>query len=431
MTDTHWRERKDSRKVSVVKGRMLSHSDDIYLRRMPVFGVFFAHHYNPTVMGIEIVECVTAGQRRRFIDFQWEIYKGDPHWVPPLISDRTRFFDKTRNLFFKHSDAALFLALRDGRPAGTIAAIHNTRHLAKWHDGAGFFGAFECVDDQAVASALFDAARNWLRPRGLTTLRGPTTLSLNDECGLLIEGFDSEPMVLMTYNPRYYAGLIEGYGFQRAQDLYAWWITPEGGQSVVDGRFGRIAAKAAARGKFTIRHVNLKRVREEFQHVKEVLYSGPWEQNWGHVTPTDEELEHLVLELAKIADEELVLIAEIDGQAVGVAAAIPNVNTPLRLAYPRPGVPELWTLAKFFWYRRKNVKSMRFLVLGVLASHRMSGIDSMLAVRMNALVHKKGFIGTECSWVLESNDAMNRIAELGSGKIYKRYRIYDIAIGDS
>jgi hypothetical protein len=379
-------------------------------------------------MSLQIVECVDAAQRRQFIDFQWEIYKADPYWVPPLINDRVRFYDKSRNLFFKHSDAAFFVAQRAGRVVGTIAAIHNTRHLEKWADGAGFFGAFECINDADVAQALFMAATAWLRARGLTVMRGPATLSLNDECGLLIDGFDSEPQVMMTYNPRYYQNLIEGFGFKKAQDLYAWWITPEGAQSVVDGRFGRIAEKAASRGKFSIRHVNLKKVRDEFQHVKNVLYSGPWEKNWGHVTPSDTELEHLVLELAKIADEELVLIAEIDGKAVGVAAAIPNVNTPLRMAYPRPGTPELWTLAKFVWYRRKHVTSMRFIVLGVLPEHRISGIDSMLAVKMNALVHRKGYSGAECSWVLESNDAMNRIAELGSGKIYKTYRIYDLPL---
>jgi hypothetical protein len=381
-------------------------------------------------MGIEIIECVTAGQRRDFIAFQWEIYKGDSFWVPPLMSDRIAFFDKSKNLFFKHSDAALFLALRDGQPAGTIAAIHNTRHLARWNDGAGFFGAFECKNDQSVANALFDRAKAWIEARGLSILRGPTTLCMNDECGLLVDGFDSEPMVLMTYNPRYYENLITGYGFKKSKDLYAWWISKEGAKGVVEGRFGRIAAKALERGKFTVRHVNLKIVQQEFEHVKAVLYSGPWEQNWGHITPTDEELKHLVLELAKIADEELVLIAEIDGQAVGIAAAIPNVNHALRLAYPRPGTPEFITMAKLGWhlYARKRVDSMRFLVLGVLATHRMSGIDSILAVRMYEAMAGKNMLGAECSWVLEDNDAMNRVAQLGSGRIYKTYRLFDLPL---
>ncbi len=381
-------------------------------------------------MAIEIVECTTPAQRREFIAFQWEIYKDDAFWVPPLMSDRTAFYDTSKNLFFSHSAAALFIAKRDGKAVGTIAAIHNTRHLARWNDGAGFFGAFECINDQTVANALFAQAKTWLASRGLSIMRGPATLSLNDECGLLVDGFDSEPMVLMTYNPRYYEQLITNYGFAKSKDLYAWWIAREGAKEVVDGRFGRIAAKAQERSKFTVRHVNLKIVEREFDHIKEVLYSGPWEQNWGHVTPTDSELKHLVLELAKIADEELVLIAEIDGKAVGVAAAIPNVNHALRLAYPSPRTPELLTLAKFAWhlYARKRVDSMRFIVLGVLATHRMSGIDSMLAVRMYETMARKNMRGAECSWVLEDNDAMNRVAQLGSGRIYKKYRLFDLPL---
>ena len=379
-------------------------------------------------MGIEIVEAVTAAQRSEFIHFQWEIYKDDPHWVPPLLSEREAFYDKSRNFFFKHSDAALFIAYRDGVAAGTIAAIHNKRHNAKWNDKVGFFGAFECHNDTEVAHALFGAAETWIAARGLNVLRGPTTLSMNDECGLLIDGFDSEPMLMMTYNPAYYVDLVERNGFGKSMDLLAWWVTLEAGDKAVNGRFGRVAEMAQKRSKFTVRHVDLKRIDEEFEHIKGVLYSGPWEQNWGHVTPTDEEMRHLVHNLKQIADAELVLIAELDGKAVGVAASIPNVNAALRKAYPKPGFPEILTLLKFVWHRRK-VNTMRFLVLGVDAAHRMAGIDAALAVKTYEVRLRTGYVGAECSWILESNDAMNRIIELGGGKVYKRYRLYDRPVG--
>jgi hypothetical protein len=375
-------------------------------------------------MAIQIVEAATAGQRREFIHFQWEIYRDDPHWVPPLLSERNAFYDKSRNLFFKHSDAALFLAYRDGALVGTIAAIHNTRHNAKWNDKVGFFGAFECRNDEEAARALFDAAENWIAARGLNVLRGPATLSLNDECGLLIDGFDSPPVLMMTYNPRYYADLIERSGFAKSMDLLAWWVSMEQGGKAVADRFGRVAQMAQKRGKFTVRSVDLKRIDEEFEHIKGVLYSGPWEQNWGHVTPTDEEMSHLVHNLKQIADQELVLIAELDGKAIGVAASIPDVNEALRKAYPRPGTPEIFTLLKFLWHKR-SVKTVRFLVLGVDATHRMAGIDAALAVKTYEIMLRKGYVGAECSWILESNDAMNRIIELGGGRVYKRYRMYD------
>jgi hypothetical protein len=379
-------------------------------------------------MAIEIVECTTASQRDAFIAFQWEIYTGDRYWVPPLMSDRRRIYDKAKNEFFQHSDAALFLAKRDGKIVGTIAAIHNTRHNAKWQDKTGFFGAFECIDDPAVAAALFDAAKAWLKARGLDTLRGPATLSLNDECGLLIDGFDGEPQPMMTYNPPYYRKLVEGYGFAKSMDLFAWWIAVEDGDAAVKRRVGRIADMAQRRGKFTFRHIDIKRVNAEYEHARNVLYAGPWEKNWGHVTPTEPEMRHTLHGLAQIADPELTFFAEIDGKCVGVGACLPNVNRPLRAAYPHPKTPEWWTVLKFLWYRRTMVNSVRFLVLGVSEEHRMSGIDAAIAVKMNEALKRKGFTGAECSWILESNDVMNRIIEAGGGKIYRTYRLYDLKI---
>ena len=333
---------------------------------------------------MEIVECVTPAQRREFIEFQWEIYKGNPYWVPPLLSDRDSFYNPDKNLFFKHSAAAMFMAREGERILGTIAAAHNTRHLEKWRDGVGFFGAFECVNDVAVATALFAKAGAWLKARGLSVMRGPATLSLNDECGLLIEGFDGEPQVLMTYNPPYYAALVEAQGFKKSMDLLAWWADLKEIQPLVEGRFFRVANLVQKRGKFTLRTINLKDIDKEFAAIKGVLYSGPWEANWGHVTPREDEMNHLIHQLAQFVDPELVIVAEIEGKAVGIGAVLPNVNHALRAAYPKPGTPEFWTLLKFLAFSKtrlfpKNaVDTARFVVLGVLPEHRMSGIDAVI-----------------------------------------------------
>jgi hypothetical protein len=377
---------------------------------------------------IEIIECTTKAQRRQFIEFQWEIYKGDAYWVPPLISEREAFYDRTKNPFFEHSDVAMFMAARNGKIVGTISAILNNRHVEVHHEKVGFFGSFEAINDATVANALFDAARAWLKARGMEAMRGPATLSANDEYGLLVEGFDSEPQVLMTYNPRYYLGLIEQYGFTKAMDLYAWWASTEKASELILGkRFEQIAEKVMKRGKFTVRHANLKNLATEVAALKKI-YNKAWAANWGFVPLTDHEIDHLVKNLGQFADQDMIFIAEKDGEPIGVSLSLPNVNRALRKAYPRPGTPELWTLLKFLWYRRSMVNSLRLVILGVLPEYRMSGVDTVMIYRTLQVTIDKKLIGGECSWILETNDAMNRVIQLADPELYKRYRMYQVAI---
>jgi len=389
--------------------------------------------YNPRMPNpspVSVSACETAQDRRAFIEFQWEIYRGDPYWVPPLISERVAFYDKKKNPFFEHSDAQMFIARRDGKIVGTIVAIENRRHNEFHHENIGFFGGFECVEDPAVATALFDAARQWCAARGLEALRGPATLSLNEECGLLVDGFDGEPQVLMTYNPRYYPGLLEGYGFKKAMDLWAYWNPTTAAREGTSGRFARIVEASLKRGRFTIRPANLKELDREIEVLKQIYASdeGAWKDNWGHVPMTEHELDHTVKGLKQFAESDLILVAEQDGKPVAVSVTLPNVNRPLRMAYPNPRTPELFTLLKFLWYRRKNVNSVRFILLGVLPSHRMSGIDAALIFETIKVVEKKGYIGGELGWILESNEAMNRVAAHGGGTVYRTYRMYQIAL---
>jgi hypothetical protein len=275
---------------------------------------------------------------------------------------------------------------------------------------------------------LFDAARNWLKARGLDAMRGPATFSANDEYGLLIEGFDSEPQVLMTYNPRYYIDLIEQYGFSKAMDLYAWWASTEKSSDFILGkRFEQIAERAMKRGKFSVRTINFNNLEVEVEAVKKI-YNQAWSANWGFVPLTDHEIDHLVKSLKPIADPGMIFIAEKDGEPIGVSLSLPNVNHPLRMAYPRPGVPELWTLLKFLWYRRKHVKALRLVILGVLPQYRMSGVDTFMIYSTLKVAIEKKLLGGECSWILETNDAMNRVIQLVEPDLYKKYRMYQVAI---
>jgi hypothetical protein len=376
---------------------------------------------------IEIIECKTKADRKQFIVFQWEVYKGDPYWVPPLMSERTAFWDKEKNPFFEHAETAMFLAKRGGKVVGTIAATRNEQHLKYHPDGAGFFGGFEVIRDYEVAEKLFDTAKAWLKSKGLSVMRGPATLDMNGECGLLVDGFDSEPQVLMPYNPRYYQEFLERYGFKKAMDLWAWWNPIDVAEKAVEGRFMRLAEAAQKRAKFTIRTADFGKLEREVSILQRV-YSGAdsaWKDNWGNIPATDHEILHTVKGLKQFADPELIFIAEKDGEPIAIAINLPNVNRPLRMAYASPNTPELITLAKFLWYRRNQVNAARFIILGVLPEHRMSGVDTALIMESLKAVVRKKFIGAELSWLLETNDAINRIAKLGGGEVYKTYRMYD------
>jgi hypothetical protein len=380
----------------------------------------------PATNTVEIVECKTKAERRQFIDFQWEIYKTDPCWVPPLISEREAFYDRTKNPFFEHSDVAMFIAKRNDQIVGTIAAIQNNRHNEVHNEKIGFFGGFEVINDYAVAKVLLDAARDWVKARGMNALRGPATFSANEEYGLLIEGFDTEPQVMMTHNPRYYMTLLEQYGFKKAMDLYAWWApTDKAAEAIMGGRFERIAQMAMKRGRFTIRQAEMKYFDREVEAIKKV-YNQAWMKNWGFVPMTEHEMDHLGKNLKQMVDPDLVFIAEKDGEPIGISVSLPNLNHPLRKAYPSPRTPELWTLLKFLWYRRTMVNSMRLIVLGVLPEYRRSGVDTAMIYQTLLITIKKKMTGAECSWILETNDDINRVIGYANPELYKKYRMYQI-----
>lgn len=376
---------------------------------------------------LTIHECRTAAERRAFVTFPWRVYRGDPFWVPPLISERMAFFDPQRNPFHRHAEVALFMARRDGEPVGTSAVLVNHQHNAFHGERVAFFGAFEVLPDREAAHALLATARDWARGRGMEALRGPATFSTNEECGLLIEGFGDPPRILMPYNPPYYRDFIESFGFHKAKDLYAYELTVE----VFNWpeKLVRVVEKLKGRARFRVRQADIRRFREELDRIKRV-YNSAWERNWGFVPLTDAEIEHMAAQLIRFVDPDLVFIAEADGEPIGFSLTLPDLNQALRRAYPRPGVPEWWTLLKllYYWKVHRVITTIRVFAMGVVESWRAHGVSALFYYETARAALPKGYRRAEMSWILEDNIMMNRDIQALGGRIYKIYRIYELPL---
>jgi len=375
------------------------------------------------------IQPVSAPEERlAFIHFQWQVYRDDPYWVPPLISERIVFLDQERHPFYQHADVQLFMAYRDGRPVGTIAALVNHAHNEFHDEQVGFFGLFEVLKDQEAANALLETACAWVRDKGMKAIRGPANYSTNEEIGLLVDGWDGPPVVMMTYNPRYYVDFIESAGFYKAMDLLAYYLDltqfgPHGEN--LPPKFLRVTQKVRERGGFTTRKINMRCFNEEVNLFKGI-YNSAWEKNWGFVPMTDAEIDHMAAGLKQILDPDILRFAEKDGQPIGAMVPLPDLNQALIRAYPRPGVPEWWTMVKLLWYWkvRRCVTTMRAFAGGVLEPYRGRGVEALMLadLAMDALPRYKQ---CEISWVLENNIMMRRTAEVFGAKVYRTYRIYE------
>ena len=373
--------------------------------------------------GLKIRQVSSKQDIRSFIRFLWKIYKNYPAWVPPLMMDRKKLMDREKNPFYKHADAEFYLAEHDGEVVGRIGAIVNHNHNKEHNENIGFFGFFECINDQSVANALFDKAKEYLLAHGVTAMRGPANPSVNDEYGLLVEGFDVSPTVMMTYNPPYYADLIEKYGFRKEKDLYAYWLDQK---KVYTDRFNRAHTLVKERHKITFRTFNTKKFNEEVDKVKDV-YNRAWAKNWGAVPMTDEEFDALAADLKMIIVPELVIFAEKEGKTIGFALALPDINMALRHnknGYMLPGLYHLHT-------KKKEIDLVRVIVLGVLPEYLNTGAGGALFYETAINARKLGYKYGEASWILEDNDRMNKSAEAMLGLINKRYRIYEMTIANT
>jgi hypothetical protein len=369
---------------------------------------------------MEIRTITTKKEINLFIRFPWTIYRNDPLWVPPLIGERKRFLDPSKNPFYKHSEIRLFGLFKNDTMIGRIAAIINHNYNDFHQEKAGFFGFFECINDQESANLLFRTAEKFIKDQGMTVIYGPASFSSNDEYGLLVDGFDSSPVILMPYNPKYYADLIEGYGFKKAKDLYALYVDDSLG---VPERLVRGTELILKRGNFTIRPFRKNKFDEDIDIVKKI-YNAAWEKNWGFVPMTEEEFDHLAKEMKNVLDPDIIFFAEHLGKPVGFSLSLPDLNQ--ALIHVRNGRLFPFGLLKLLWYSRPgSILRIRVITFGILKEYRNLGLDVALNYHNFVDGIKKGYHCAETSWVLEDNIAMVRPIERLGGKIYKTYRIYE------
>jgi ribosomal protein S18 acetylase RimI-like enzyme len=375
-------------------------------------------------LNIEVSEVTSRRERDAFIKFQWEIYANDPAWVPPLIIERKRFLDRKRHPFYRHGDAALFLARRNGKIAGRIMASDDPNYNSLHETNVGCFGLFECIDDREVAAALFDAAESWLRNKGRTEVIGPIDYSTNYVCGLLIDGFRFPPTILTAHNPSYYRELIESCGFTKEKDWYAWWFADP---SKAVSHLRRLATRLKTRWPVTIRAADLKNLRDESRRLRQI-FNQAWEKNWGFVPFTEVEMEFMTEELKPVIVPGFAWVAEIGSEPVGFILALPDINVVLRDLngrLTRFGLPI--GLIKLLRYKN-HVQKGRLIALGVVEKYRRAGIAEMLVLHViEETMIKRGITG-ELSMTLEDNYMINRFLEAIGAERYKTYRIYSKSI---
>lgn len=370
-------------------------------------------------MGNIVIKTVqTKSDLMAFIKFQWKIYKNDPYWVPPLIMERKILLSKTKNPFFQNAEAEYFLAIRDGEIVGRIAAIKNDIHLKHHNDNAGFFGFFECIDDQEVANDLFDTVKDWLKLKGLTKMLGPSNPSSNDEWAMLLEGFDDSPRLLMTYNPKYYLTLCENYGMTKAKDLYAYKL--ENHKVMASEKLRRVQQLARDRYKLKISQLEMKNFASELEKVKYV-YNKAWAPNWGFIPLSDAQIDAMAKDLKPLVEPSLVLFGEIDDQIVGFALVMLDYN---QIFKNMNGKLFPFNFLKLYT-QKKNIKWARIITLGIIPEHQKKGLDSVFYWEIVNRAHAVGIDLGEASWILEDNEMMNRGAAVLGGDVYKKYRVWE------
>jgi hypothetical protein len=361
-----------------------------------------------------------ASEVLRFLKVSYGIYRDDPLWVAPLLMDLKKVFTDA-NPLFEHAEMALWVAVRNGQDVGRIAGILDRNHNQTQADSAAFFGFFESVNDAEVSRQLFDVVLAWARQQGVRRLLGPMNPTSNDECGLLVEGFDSSPVFMMTYNPRYYLDLVAAGGFRKAKDLLAYHV--DVARSPLD-RLARVAEKVRLRHpELTFSPIRKATLARDLAKVKEV-YNAAWQANWGFVPMTDAEVDFMANRLKPLLLEGLIWVAETSTEPVGFMLALPDYNIALKPLRGRLCTPKLLAFLPYLlgW---KYPTWCRTVTLGVKEKYRNRGLETVMLTEGFRTGLKVGFTDSEASWILEDNVTMCRLMEVFNGKVYKRYRIYE------
>ena len=367
-----------------------------------------------------LVQPVTSrSEQKAFIKFPWKLYKGDPNWIPPLIMNIKELLNFKKHAFYERADIQTFLATRDGEIVGRIAAIIDHAHNEYHKEERGMFGFYESIDDQAVSDALFDAAKSWFAERKIFLMRGPANPSQNYEWGLLVEGFHSPPTFMMTYNKQYYAKLIEGYGFFKSQDMYAFTGTTSQ-LDELDPKLAFIAEEAKRRFKVDVRPISKKNFAQDVRSFLEI-YNSALPGQWGFTPMSESELQATATGLKMLIVPEMTTMAEIEGRPVATVFGLLDYNPTIKKIDGK--------LFPFGFLRilfgRKKIKRVRLISTNVIPEYQRWGLGLVLMTRLVPGIREWGIEEAEFSWVLESNKLSRGTLERGGTKRDKTYRIYD------
>jgi GNAT superfamily N-acetyltransferase len=371
-------------------------------------------------MKTSIIEVKTGRDRKRFIDFPHDLYKGDPNYVPEIYIGQKELLSEKKNPFFRHSKAQLYLAFQGDKIVGRIAAIRNNEYNRFANANVGYFGLFDVVEDYEVAKELFDTVTAWVKNEKLDGIMGPANFSTNDTAGLLVDGFDRPPVVMMVYNKPYYVTFIERYGFTKQMDMLAYHVTEET-VNMKSVRIANMLAERLQKRGIRVRNVNMKNFKQEVATIREI-YKDAWDKNWGFVPPTNEEFNHIAEGLKMVIDPDFGLIAEHDGKAVAFALAIPDINIIAKDIKKGRLLP---TGIFKLLFQKKKIKRLRIILLGVLEDYRKMGIEGIFYARIISKGMEKGFNEAEASWILDNNEMMKKGVEGVNMVAYKRYRMYE------
>ncbi len=375
-------------------------------------------------MGIRIEKVETRDQMRTFALAPFKFNKGDPNFIGPLLPMEMETLDQAKNPFFEHGEAGLFLAYRDNELVGRISGHTNRLHNKRYRDKVGFFGFFDCENDVSTARALVDAATEYVSGKGMDTLRGPFSFSINDISGMLVEGFDTPPYMMMGHNPRYYPLLMDAVGMSKAKDLYAWHYQMGDAPDATK----ELGMEVLKRPEVRVRSVDRNRLQEDVDIVVDV-FNAAWSKNWGFVPFTRREVEHFAQTLSMILDDHIALIAEVDDKPAAIAVALPNINECLAHIKGKPGMLDY---AKVAWCLKvRRPKTARLVLLGIkpeFRGRRLGALSVGLYVEIHRRARERGYVAGEMGWTLEDNEKINLAITLMGGVHYKTYRIYETAI---
>lgn len=375
---------------------------------------------------LTIEEVRYARDLERFIAVPWRVYRDDPNWVPPLKMERREHLDRRKNPFFASAEVKLWLAIKGGQPVGRISAQVNRRHLERYQDATGHFGFIEAVDDPAVFAGLTGAAEEWLAGRGMARVTGPFSFSINDETGLLVDGFDSPPYMMMGHARPYYAVHLEALGYRPLKDMVTYLC---GAEEPLPKSVVRMVERAEAAGDLAVRTLNMKRYQQDL-HVIMDIFNDAWAGNWGFIPFSEADITYLAKSIKPLITPDYIAIAEVGGEPAAMAVMLPNLNEAIADLDGRL-LPFGW--AKLLWRLKvAGLGSARMPLMGVRRRYQRGPLGATLAFSVIHAVRRdlmaRGVTRGELSWVLEDNQPVRRVIETMGGRLGKRYRVYEKAL---